>query len=80
MVAAVVHRLVANRDATLMKQILDVAKGEREPHVEHHCQADHFRAGFEIAEGGAFGHPLRLGGRPAPINGLSSDSAHLDLS
>jgi len=35
------HGLVADIDAALEQQILDVPQAEREPHVHHHHQADH---------------------------------------
>jgi hypothetical protein len=34
------HRLVANVDAALVEQILDVAQGQRVFHVRQHCQAN----------------------------------------
>ena len=43
------HRLMANIDAALMEQVLDVSKRERKPNVHHHRQ-DNFGRGFEIAK------------------------------
>ncbi len=48
---------MAHVDAALVQQILDVPKGEREPDVEHHRQADDLRARLEVAEWAAFCHP-----------------------
>ena len=34
------HRFVADVDAALVQQVFDIAKGEREPDIHHHGQAD----------------------------------------
>lgn len=60
------HRLMANLDATFVQQVLDIAKGKREPNVHHHRQADNFGARLEVFEGAGLGYPVRLGDRPAP--------------
>ena len=62
------HRLVADVDAALVQQVLDVSERKREPDVHHHRQADDLGAGLEVPEGGAFGHPKRLAGRSARLN------------
>ena len=49
-VPPVAYRLVADLDATLMEEVLDVPKGQREPHVEHHCQADDAPPACEVVE------------------------------
>ena len=36
------HRLVADVDAALMQQVLDVAQRERKSDVHHHGEADNF--------------------------------------
>ena len=59
------HRLVANLDAALMQQVLNVPKRQREPHIHHHGQTDDLGRGLEIPERKALGHPERLGDRPA---------------
>ena len=50
------HSLVAYLDATLAQKIPDIPERQREPDLEHHCQADDLRAGREVPKGGAFGH------------------------
>ena len=47
---------VADINATLMQQIFDIPKREWKSDVQHHRQADDFGAGFEVFEGGRFGH------------------------
>jgi hypothetical protein len=41
---------VAQVDAALGEQVLDVPQRQREPHVHHHHQADHLRGRIEVAE------------------------------
>ena len=62
------HRLVADLDAALVQQILNVAQRERVSNIDHHGQADDFGAGPEVPEGAALGHPARLRDRPASLN------------
>ena len=54
---------VADVDAALMQQILDVSQRERETHVQHHRQADHLFARIEVFERITF---LHLGTLPSP--------------
>ena len=56
------NSFVADIDAALVQQILDIPERQREPHIEHHCQADDLRARFEVLEKGAFGHARTLPG------------------
>jgi hypothetical protein len=65
--------LVADVDATLMKQVFDVPKRKREAHVKHHRQEDDLRAGFEIPKWAAFCHQATLCNRPARLKLVSSD-------
>ena len=60
------HRLVADLDASLVREILHISKRQREPDVEHHRQANDLRAGLEIAKRGAFGRQKNLVDGPAP--------------
>jgi len=60
-----------------MEQVLDIAKGQRKPHIQHICQADDLAARFEIAKWIRFGHPARLQIRPARLKLVFSDSALL---
>jgi hypothetical protein len=49
-------RLVADLDAALVQQILDVPERERETDVHHHRQADDLGRRLEVLEGAGFGH------------------------
>jgi hypothetical protein len=66
---------MADVDATLVQQILDIPKRKREADVHHHGQADDLRARLEGAKSAAFCHPATLIPRPARLNKFSSDSA-----
>ena len=44
------HSLMADIDAALVQQILEIAKGQRETDGQHRRQADNFAARFEIAK------------------------------
>src|SRR6056297_1346059 len=48
--------LVADVDAALMEQVLDIPQREREANVEHHRQADDLLARLEVLEGAGFAH------------------------
>ena len=67
---------MADLDAPLVQEILDIAQRQREADVEHHRQTDDLGAGLEVAKRRAFGHALRLAGRPARGNQSSSDNTH----
>ncbi len=41
---------MAHVDASLVQQIFDIPKREREPDIQHHRKADDLRAGFEVLE------------------------------
>ena len=45
------HRPVADVDAALMQQVLDVPKRQRVTDVQHNRQADDLGARFEVQEG-----------------------------
>ncbi len=47
---------VTHVDASLVQQIFDVPKRERETDVQHHCKADDIGTGFEVLERGRSGH------------------------
>jgi len=53
-------RLVADVDATLVQQILDIAERERKANVQHHRQADDLLARLEVFEGAALAHGRKL--------------------
>ena len=67
------NSFVADIDAALVKQILDVSQREREPNVEHHREADDLGAGLEVLERGAFGHPKTLAGAAPSLKASSFD-------
>lgn len=50
----------------LVQQILDVAKRQREPNVQHHRQADDLFARIEVFERASFLHPATLPSPPTP--------------
>ncbi len=64
---------MAHIDASLMKQIFDIPKRERETDVQHHCNADDLRTGFEVLEWRLFNHARRLREHPAPLKQSSTD-------
>ena len=45
---------VNQRDTALVQQILDIAKGQREPDVDHHRWADDLWGHFKVAERAVF--------------------------
>jgi hypothetical protein len=67
--------LVADLDATLVQNILDIPKRKRKPNIHHHGQTDDLGARLEVAERAVFCHPQRLSARPARLNRFCSDSA-----
>jgi hypothetical protein len=57
------HRLVANVDAALEEQILNVAQRQRKADLHHDQQPDHLRRRMKIAErilGSQLAHPRRI--------------------
>ncbi len=66
---------MAHIDASLVKQIFDIPKRERETDVQHHRKANDLRAGFEVFERDSFGHCQKLCDHPAPLKQSSSDKA-----
>jgi hypothetical protein len=66
---------MADVDAEFVQKILHIAKRKRETNVHHRGQAYDLRARLEVTKGGTFCHPKMLGGRPARIKKISSDSA-----
>lgn len=69
------HRFMADVDAAFVQRILHISKRKRKPDVYNHRQADHLRAGFEVAKWAAFCHPPKLRGCPGHLNQFCSDSA-----
>lgn len=54
--------LMANVNAALVKQVLDISKRKREANVHHDCQTKDFRAGSKVPDWTAFGRYLPLWG------------------
>ncbi len=70
------HRPVADSDAALVQQVLDVAELRGEPDVLRYGQADDLGRGLEVPEWAASGHHhARLGDRSARPTQSSSDTA-----
>jgi hypothetical protein len=67
--------LVADLDATLVQNILDIPKRKRKPNIHHHGQTDDLRARLEVAKRAAFCHPQRLSAHPARLNRFCCGSA-----
>jgi hypothetical protein len=63
------HGFMADIDAALMQQILDVAKGKRKPDVHHHSKVDDLQRCFEVTEWAVFFHLETL---PPPALPVSS--------
>jgi hypothetical protein len=66
-------RLVANVDAALEQQILDLAERQWVAHIHHHRQANDLGRRVEIAE--RIFHPPKLRGGPDPLKLFCSDNA-----
>ena len=66
---------MANINTAFVQQIFHTSKRKWKPDVHHHRQADHLRAGFEVAKWAAFCHLPKLKGCPARLNQFYSDSA-----
>ena len=64
---------VTDIDTTLVKEIFDIPQRKWKPDVQHHRQADDLGTGFEVLEGGRFGHSQMLCNRPARLKLVSSD-------
>jgi len=66
-VPTVAYSLMADFDAPLAQQVLDVPERKREADVQHHRQADDLGTGLEVAERVRRGHAARLEPPPAPL-------------
>ena len=73
------NRLVADIDATLVQQILNISKRKWKPNIHHHRQADDFGGRLEVLEWVVFCHPERLGVPLTHFNQVSSDSASIGV-
>jgi DNA invertase Pin-like site-specific DNA recombinase len=66
---------MADLDAPLVQQVLDIPQRERVADIKHHGQADDLGAGLKVSEGRTLGHPAKLEDGPAGLKQSSSDSA-----
>ncbi len=64
---------VADIDPAFVQQIFDIPQRKRKSDIKHHGQADDLGTGFEVLEGGRFGHGQKLRNRPALLKPSSSD-------
>ena len=66
---------MADFNATLMKQIFDIAERQRKSNIHLHGKANDLRARFETTKWGGVCHPEMLGDRSARLQTVTSDSA-----
>jgi hypothetical protein len=67
------HRFVADVDAALMQQILDIAERKGKASVHHNRLANDLRTAVKILEGVRFDHAETLRDHPARLNRYPSD-------
>jgi hypothetical protein len=67
------HRFVADVDAALVQQVLNIAKRKGKAKVHHHCQANDLWAVVKVLEGVFFHHKQKLRNRPARLNPICAD-------
>ncbi len=72
-VPPVANRFVADVDAALVQQVLDVPERKREANIHHHRQANYFWAAVKILERVAFLHGQTLRNQPARLKAIPSD-------
>ena len=61
------HTLMANVDAALMQQVLNIAERQREADIHHHRKLDDLGRCLEVAEW-ISGHGASLDPSPCPLN------------
>jgi hypothetical protein len=59
------HRFMADVDAPLVQQVLDISERKQEPNLHHHRRADDLGARPRVAKWGAFCHVARPARPPA---------------
>jgi hypothetical protein len=69
------YGFVADVDAALMQQVLDVSERKWKANVHHDRQANDLRAAVKVLEGVRFAHAGTLRGHPARLNQYPSDNA-----
>ena len=67
------HRFVADVDAALVQQVLDVSERKWKANVHHDRQANDLRASVKVLEGVFFHHMQNLRNRPARLKSNPSD-------
>jgi hypothetical protein len=67
------YSFVADVDAALVRQVLDIAERKWKANLHHNRQADHLRAAVKILEGVTFCHGWTLRNRLAPLKAIPSD-------
>ncbi len=70
---------VPHVDASLVQQVTDIPKRERETDVQHYRKTDDIGTGFEVFERGRSGHGQKLCNTPARLNTSSSDKTGLTI-
>ena len=66
---------MADIDATLVQQILNIPKRKWISNVHHHRQADDLGAGSKVPKGAEFCHSSNVGDCPARLKAIPSDIA-----
>jgi hypothetical protein len=70
---------VADVDAALVQQVLDVSKRTWKANVHHCRQANDLWAAVKVLEGVFFHYNQKLRNRPARLNPICSDKTRLQL-
>ena len=66
---------MADLYAAFVQQVFYIPQRQREPDIKHHGKADDLWTGFEVLEGGAFGHNQTLVRSLPCLKQSSSDKA-----
>jgi hypothetical protein len=69
------HRFVADVDAALVQQVLDIAERKGKANLHHDRQADDLRVAVKALERVCFRHEQRLRNHPARLKQICSDNA-----
>ncbi len=67
-VPPILDSFVTQVDASLVQQVFDIPKRERETDVQHHRKADDLGIGFEVFERSRSGNMQKPRNTPAPLN------------
>ena len=66
---------MADVDAALVQQVLDVSERKWKANVHHDRQANDLRAAVKVLEGVCFHHEQKLRNHPARLKQICSDNA-----